>query len=1102
MNSSFDDTDAPWHECERAWADWLNQMGYTVHLLSGAVGNATTTLAPLAYTPGPSVRQPDIAAAKAGVTEYWEVKYRSAADVDPLTGVRQHWMERAAFNDYRRLARATQMPVNLILFEAPTATNAHGRWLRASMRELRDAGHEDTRTGRDGERITAWVWPVSAMTEVPGPPLSTSQTNTPILADEGSGEWLDDAALERAERRRRWPAPASEDGPGPSAQAAREDEVARRFIDETHAAGLAAACHRLGLTPVPQYSVTRLGPLGEHADDVLALIDYGVRVFLVSDRPLSSSVPAQQLEAFRGARLLEDAVVTGLPEEVHWAVDGQLSPGQLSIFEAAMARAQDAGGLNYGQWRVVHAPRAENVLVRAGAGTGKTETMSERMVFLLSTQRSAAHGSAEAGELTPEHFAFVTFTREAALQMRARLGRTLMLRQRLCRYCVPPVVAWMLQLSTASISTIHTFAKQTLQQTGEAVGYAPNFRVGQLTMPFRRLLQERLSADLAALNRAMGAADARRVPAAYAWEDHLESVWAGLENNGLPLMQLDGGDPPPFDWGTPHGDRLRTEVLDMTRATLEDVAQAFGELCRDEQVVPTSGLVPLAVSTAATSGDRLPTFRHIFVDEFQDTDALQISLFLEIHQQTGASMFVVGDVKQGIYRFRGAAGNAFSELAERVDDLGLTPFQPYGLIRNFRSGERLLNSLHPFFRYWGQSKWLEYQPDDQLHAGNTGRGDRSTPVHFTDRSWWPDQYAADQAADVISSWRAAHKANSLAILCRENWQARLVQESIHKRGGHCLVYVGGEFFRSPAVVEARALLEVLMAPGDPAALLQLAESRWGAGVLASEPPDVLPEDAAEAWRNAQAAPIDWRSRFGTLASSARLSTGDLRGLSDRLAILQRHLTRSSIVGLLVDCVAWFAPDAVERPGEKDEERGRYSNCLNHLITLISNTFDDGSASPLQVLEWLRLQIATNTDEDEPYEQATLTADGVTVALSVHKAKGLEYHRVVLPFTTKPFIRNQPRKGRTEVSVLRRPGTKAALLWRWSPPGQAEVFANYAQDGADDQENEREAMLEEVRLLYVAMTRARLEVRAFRKPAGHTPQVPNSWSELLSTPGGS
>ena len=102
MPDKFDDPNAVWRECERAWANWLNQLGYTVHLLSGAVGNATTTLAPLASTPGAPVREPDISAAKAGVTEYWEVKYQSAADVDPLTGVRRHWMSRSAFNDYRR----------------------------------------------------------------------------------------------------------------------------------------------------------------------------------------------------------------------------------------------------------------------------------------------------------------------------------------------------------------------------------------------------------------------------------------------------------------------------------------------------------------------------------------------------------------------------------------------------------------------------------------------------------------------------------------------------------------------------------------------------------------------------------------------------------------------------------------------------------------------------------------------------------------------------------------------------------------------------------------------------------------------------------------
>ena len=55
-------------------------------------------------------------------------------------------------------------------------------------------------------------------------------------------------------------------------------------------------------------------------------------------------------------------------------------------------------------------------------------------------------------------------------------------------------------------------------------------------------------------------------------------------------------------------------------------------------------------------------YRYLFVDEFQDTDAAQIDLVLELRERLDCRLFVVGDVKQGIYRFRGAEGNAFEEL--------------------------------------------------------------------------------------------------------------------------------------------------------------------------------------------------------------------------------------------------------------------------------------------------------------------------------------------------------------------------------------------------------------------------------------------------------
>ena len=84
-------------------------------------------------------------------------------------------------------------------------------------------------------------------------------------------------------------------------------------------------------------------------------------------------------------------------------------------------------------------------------GTGKTETMSERFLFLLATAQAAQ--SQGASELRADDVAFITFTRESAREMRARLARTLLMRQRLSRRCVLPALAWMMQLSSADVTT-------------------------------------------------------------------------------------------------------------------------------------------------------------------------------------------------------------------------------------------------------------------------------------------------------------------------------------------------------------------------------------------------------------------------------------------------------------------------------------------------------------------------------------------------------------------------------------------------------------------------------------------------------------------------
>lgn len=83
------------------------------------------------------------------------------------------------------------------------------------------------------------------------------------------------------------------------------------------------------------------------------------------------------------------------------------------------------------------------------------------------------------------------------------------------------------------------------------------------------------------------------------------------------------------------------------------------------------------------------------------------------------NLYVVGDAKQGIYRFRGAEGSAFSELRNRVEVRKSRAFLEFKLVTNFRSDKHLLDSLHPIFSELGKKKFLSYSNADRLMPNPT-----------------------------------------------------------------------------------------------------------------------------------------------------------------------------------------------------------------------------------------------------------------------------------------------------------------------------------------------------------------------------------------------
>ncbi|WP_299926152.1 ATP-dependent helicase [uncultured Nocardioides sp.] len=1088
------DEDALWRRCELAWGRWLEESGHAVTPLGEAVGNTARAQAPLTMVGGEHLRSPDFSAIKDGTTAFWEVKSRSRASVDALTGESQHWIDKAAFVDYLKINAKTGTRVWVVLYEAPTATS-EGRWLQTDVQHLREVGTDEQRRGASGELVDAWVWPVSEMREIPGPEVSVGRGEEPLLPTEGGGDPVlpDDLfPIERTLRRKRGSKTAlEEDGAASSSvppEVQADSPLPHEWLEQEPALALDVLRRSLGVPHFPRYSVLRIGLDGVNVDDLLGLIDYGIRVLIVSTSEPTHAVPHERLAAYHDARLLEWAVVPDAQLPDAWIVDGVGLHELPNDVRRALVAADDAGGLNLAQYRVVHAPADTDVVVSAGAGTGKTETMSERIVYLLATGAGRSSGQGEEPrDLRADEIALITFTRESASEMRQRIARTLLLRQRLSRSCALPVLAWMLQLARADITTIHSFAKRVIAAGGGAVGLGPETRVARRTLEVQDAIQRALAGRLVDLIQQHHA----KVPAAYEWQKHVLAVWEALENNGVDLLGVAGpSGVDDVDWGTSPDGLLGNEVVALTKAVVVDAARSLSAKYLRYQTLPTNALVPAATAVLRSSAEpQVRPYRYLFVDEFQDTDAGQMDLVLDVRERLGARLFVVGDVKQGIYRFRGAEGNAFKELAVRFGDRELASPRTYELTRNFRSGEQLLDSMHPWFSAWGTRELLPYGAGDRLRPRS--RDNDASKAATIKRVRAKD--FAEEAAALVERWDKVEQGSTIGILCRENWQAIAVQKAVRDRKLPCELRVGGSFWSSPAVRELRVLLDAVADPDDAAALLELCETRWAAGILGDQAPTGVEETF---WGGGLEAPLAWQSRFAHVGKTGSFLRADLAALRDRARLLGDMLSTTPVLEWIVECARVFAPEACSLPVDDDEtERRRYGRCLDHLLTLLDAHFQDGPLSLERLLSWLRLQVSTNRTEDEPDPET----GGHIVALTVHKAKGMEYHRVVIPSTDRTF--GPPRLLGTRTAVLRPPGEPVRLLWHWHLHKKTSYETEYTNVpvqrklidwGTDDTDTARE----EARLLYVAMTRAKEELVMMVDHSATASASPTCWADLL------
>ncbi|MCP1157012.1 UvrD-helicase domain-containing protein [Bacillus infantis] len=695
---------------------------------------------------------------------------------------------------------------------------------------------------------------------------------------------------------------------------------------------------------------------------------------------------------------------------------------------------------NKGQYKAEHALTNSNLIISAGAGTGKTTVMIQRIMFLL----------AMVPGLSLKDIVMITFTRESSQEMKQRLKKELVLRQQVTNQ--PKYLEYAEELKEMKISTIHSFAKTLIQELGFVLGFGRNVQLRGYKIKRREIIEKILNEYVSGTTIDQLGLKAFRH---YELVKIIETFWNEMESKGLSenqIAQLVWRDGAPIDQPYERLNDLFQYVFPRCEAEFNKVktidnAITLGDLVRK--------ISEISLKNPEILKELSYPIKYLFVDEFQDSDDVQIRLVAQIHHVIKTNLFVVGDIKQSIYRFRGADYTSFSQLKVEVEKGSGEPFVEETLQINYRTSVSLLEKLDNYFNVWGKHGDLTYEKNDVLLGSNSSTfGMNEFRVKKYNK--WADELKSkvleevENAQELIKNQTHESKKKRLALLVRTNNQAKRAFDWLEQHGVAAEMNVGGTFYNSEAVKDFYVLLSALLYPND-------AKSVLNAFATPFFNADVLMDELVKYKGDNNQILAFLRENY-SLHNEFEFYVEQLR-TKPVFAVIRKFLTGEVFQTLYSKKLALIEDEPTEKEKAKVKfEVQKYQTNLNHLMNILHQQFNSTNATLYALQTWLGINIKTNREEDEPLVEI-INTDEVVEIVTVHKSKGLEYHTVIMPFTDQPF--------HYEWDEILFDDKKQKVGWFLEKLKLENDF--YVRM---NEEETKEIVKEETRLLYVAMTRTR------------------------------
>ena len=633
--------------------------------------------------------------------------------------------------------------------------------------------------------------------------------------------------------------------------------------------------------------------------------------------------------------------------------------------------------------------------VIAAAGSGKTSVLVERYVRLLKQGCS------------PYRILAVTFTTDAAQELRSRI----------LAFCqeLPSQTLDALR-KTPAIGTIHSFCYRVLMEYSSVLSLPPVKRIldpmewfaivgEEYPQWLRDLPTDTLSRLFTLLGEGQLVAIAKLLYGknlAPPRESPEKEHWEFISNAFDPLIN-----------------RLQSRLLKEGVYTFDDLES----LCEK-----------ILVSSAPTCLDIQNRFDALLVDEYQDTSRKQYSILRHLVGPEHHKLFVVGDPRQSIYRFRNAEVALFNQTVEGIVSQAGTVVN---LTTNFRSQPALLDHFNHMASVW-------FQDNSPMQPGRspTGHTRALNTLRYTAEPSTPESVQAEIAAvvgHVRSLLDAQIAPTDIAILFRSSDRIPIYERSLQNAGVVVSCRRTVELFQSHAVIDISMFLKALADPMNDYCV---------SGFLRS---DFVGYSAHDLW-------------------ALTRQTGE--------CLFHKLMTRRDLR------TSWFV--SLVESGDWD--------LSNALATAMSHAHNiaaaPSTAQCLQSLFKLAHTVPEAVELIERWNKQSLLycverSDGEGLSLAtVHSVKGLEYSHILLV----DLARRPPH----DFPCIRFDSAGIPVL-RWRENG---AWVNSARYEAVLEDNATKDDQESLRVLYVALTRARETVTVFL-PANTEKLPARSWAKTLS-----